>query len=296
MKDGVCGMRGAPEPLVSSQDDGGPEMLYSRVIPPDAMMGFETCARTDVGCVRKLNEDSLLAMPRAGIWLVADGMGGHTAGDFASQTIAGVMKTSGIPSGAVDLRARVTARLDVANAAIQAQAAELGSGTIGATLALLMISQDHFACLWSGDSRVYRMRGARLTRVTRDHTEVQALLDTGAITPEQAETWPRKNVITRAIGVTPQPETDMVDGALADGDLFLICSDGLTEYYDDAELARVLHDSAAAGLEATCNQLVDTALARGGKDNVSVVLVRCQALGHPAMPIDGAWPELEGSQ
>ncbi|WP_299154036.1 protein phosphatase 2C domain-containing protein [uncultured Tateyamaria sp.] len=266
------------------------------VTPAEGLMSFETSARTDVGRVRKLNEDSLLVQPMSGLWLVADGMGGHTAGDFASQAIVAEMETIGVPAGAMDLRARFMDRLTRANATIQAHAVEVGRGTIGATVAALIIQQDHFACIWSGDSRVYRMRGQKLTRVTRDHTEVQALLDAGSITAEQAESWPRKNVITRAIGVTELPECDMVEGTLEDGDLFLLCSDGLTEYFEDSELAEVLYEGVDFPLDGMCAHLVGTALARGGKDNVSVVIVRCHRLSLPGLAVDGEYPEFRGLQ
>ncbi|MBE1283404.1 MAG: SpoIIE family protein phosphatase [Rhodobacteraceae bacterium] len=265
--------------------------IHDLVTPLEGLMGFETCHRSDVGRVRTLNEDSVLSQPQSGLWLVADGMGGHTAGDFASQTIVREMQSVGIPTGAADLHARFVARLAHANSLIRCQSEQLGGGTVGSTIAALLIQQDHFACIWSGDSRVYRMRGNRLTRVTRDHTEVQALLDAGSITREQAETWPRKNVITRAIGVTPAPECDMVEGALLNADLFLLCSDGLTEYYSDGELAEVLFSGATGSLERLCNQLVDTALARGGKDNVSALLVRCHNLGLPSLEPLGDFPE-----
>lgn len=268
--------------------------MNKQVIASDEMMSFETTIRTDVGCVRKLNEDSVMATPASGLWVVADGMGGHTAGDFASQTICKAMDTVGHPTGAMDLRARFMSRLTDANTRIQDKAVELGGGTIGSTVVALLIQQDHFACIWSGDSRIYRMRGDQLTRITRDHTEVQALLDTGAITAQQAEDWPRKNVITRAIGVTELPECDMVEGALLEGDVFLLCSDGLTEYFDDPELADVLYTGLAGSLEPLCDQLVSMALLRGGKDNVSVIMVRCHKAGFPAFAVDGEYPEFRG--
>ena len=117
-------------------------------------------------------------------------MGGHAAGDFASQSIVGVMQTVGGPGGAVDLRARFMERLTRANTRILQHAAELGNGTIGSTVAALLVSQGHYASIWSGDSRVYRLRGGVISQVTRDHTEVQALLDAGSITPAEAEAWP----------------------------------------------------------------------------------------------------------
>lgn len=254
---------------------------------------FDTATLSDVGCVRKVNEDSLLAMPDSGLWLVADGMGGHAAGDFASQSIVAEMKTVGMPGGAVDLRARFMERLNRANTRILQHAAELGNGTIGSTVAALLVSQGHYASIWSGDSRVYRLRGGVLTQVTRDHTEVRALLDAGTITAAEAEAWPRKNVITRAIGVTQAPECDMIEGVLADKDTFLLCSDGLTEYFHDDELERVMREY-GDDLSALCKHLVTTALERGGKDNVSVVVVRCHQAPLPEFEASGVYPEFGG--
>lgn len=260
----------------------------------DGLFSFESHVRSDVGCVRKVNEDSVLMLPNAGLWLVADGMGGHAAGDFASQAIVAEMETMGIPAGALDLKARFLERLGVANARILEHASELGGGAIGSTIAALMISQDHFACIWSGDSRVYRVRGGSLRQVTKDHTEVQALLDAGTITPAEADAWPRKNVITRAIGVSHAPECDLVEGALLDGDVFLLCSDGLTEYFGDAELEGVMNVGIGTSLDDLCETLVQTALDRGGKDNVSVIVVRCNQRELPALQVSGTYPEFRG--
>ena len=261
--------------------------------PSEPSFVFESATLSDVGCVRKVNEDSLLSLPESGLWLVADGMGGHAAGDFASQSIVAEMETVGVPGGAVDLRARFMERLTRANSRILQHAAELGNGTIGSTVAALLVQQGHYACIWSGDSRVYRLRGGVLTQTTRDHTEVRALLDAGTITPAEAEAWPRKNVITRAIGVSQAPECDMIEGVLADGDLFLLCSDGLTEYFHDDELERVMRDI-GADLDVLCDQLVATALERGGKDNVSVVVVRCKQVSLPEFEALGVYPEFRG--
>ncbi|MCF6445752.1 PP2C family serine/threonine-protein phosphatase [Nereida sp. MMG025] len=261
--------------------------------PSEPRFVFETATLTDVGCVRKVNEDSLLAAPESGLWLVADGMGGHAAGDFASQSIVAAMQTVGIPNGAIDLRARFMDRLIHANEQILEHASDLGNGTIGSTVAALLVQQGHFATIWSGDSRVYRLRGGVLGQMTRDHTEVRALLDAGTITAAEAEAWPRKNVITRAIGVTAKPECDIHEGVLQDKDLFLICSDGLTEYFHDDELERVMVRF-AADLNALCAQLVATALERGGKDNVSIVAVRCNQVPLPEFQASGVYPEFGG--
>lgn len=232
---------------------------------------FETGAASDTGRVRNHNEDSYLTAPEIGVWLVADGMGGHQAGDFASRTIAEAVATIGVPVSAPDLQARFLDRIHQAHATIRAKSAELNGATVGATLVSLLAHGQHFVCIWSGDSRAYLMRGGEYVQVSYDHTEVNELLRRGAITPEQAETWPRKNVITRAIGVHDQPMTDERLGALGAGDTFLLCSDGLTEHVADAEMAQVLAGSTA---QAACENLVALTLERGARDNVTVVVIR----------------------
>lgn len=238
----------------------------------NGFFSFETGHATDVGRVRRINEDSHIARPDCGLWAIADGMGGHAAGDWASQTIVVTLNSVGVPGSLEDLEARFMERLTHANQLILDHAAELANGTIGATLVSLLVHADTWACIWSGDSRAYLMRGGQLVQQSRDHTEVRALLDAGSITPEQAATWPRKNVITRAIGVTPLPQCDKVGGPLAVGDTFVLCSDGLTEHLSDDEIAAY-----AGGLAAqeACDAMIAETLARGAKDNVTVVVVRC---------------------
>lgn len=238
----------------------------------DAPFSFETGAATHQGCVRDHNEDRYMSKPASGVWVVADGMGGHEAGDFASQTIADTIASIGMPSSAPDLQARFMDRLTQAHDLIQQQSARLNGATVGATLVSFLAFEQHFACVWSGDSRIYLMRDGSFTQVTIDHTEVQELLNNGSITPEQAETWPRKNVITRAIGVSDRPRTDEKYGTLNPGDVFLLCSDGLTEHVQDSEMAQILARSDA---QASCDQLVELTLSRGARDNVTVMVVRC---------------------
>ena len=256
---------------------------------------FDYAQRSDVGRVRKINEDSIACLPDSGAWVVSDGMGGHAAGDFASQTIARELESIGIPVSLEDLKARFMARLSSANAQIIAHAESLNGSTIGATLASALIHEDRFACVWSGDSRVYRMQNGSLTRLSRDHTEVQALLDLGRITQEEAENWPRKNVITRAIGVSEVPQCDIVEGIILDQDLFLLCTDGLTEYFDDSEIAQVLASAETTSLSALCDHFVDGAIARDGKDNISVILFRCHAKPPETLRPIWSFPEFEGT-
>lgn len=236
---------------------------------------FETGQATDVGCRREINEDNFLSRPDYGLWVVADGMGGHAAGDFASQTIVEELNSIGVAASPEDLHARFMERLTHANALILAHAATLDAGTIGATMAAVLVYENQFACLWSGDSRVYLMRDGVLQQQTRDHTELQAMLDAGRITPEESVNWPRKNVITHAIGVSEVPECERVSGALQAGDVFLICSDGLTEHLTDRDIAAAL---VGHGPQEACDALVRETLARGAKDNVTVVAVHSSSI------------------
>ncbi|MGJ8557933.1 MAG: PP2C family protein-serine/threonine phosphatase [Sulfitobacter geojensis] len=240
---------------------------------------FETGQGSDVGCKRKVNEDSYLSRPEYGLWVVADGMGGHAAGDFASQTIVHELNSIGVAVSADDLVARFDQRLTQANEVIRAQAAQLEGGMIGATVAALLVHQTRFDCIWSGDSRLYLLRDGQLVQQSRDHTEARALLDAGSITAEEAANWPRKNVITHAIGVSEKPICERVTGELQLGDVFLICSDGLTEHIADAEIAQMLLRYPP---QEACAQLIDETVRRGARDNVTVIAMRCSDAPPPA--------------
>lgn len=233
---------------------------------------FETGAVTHDGCVRDHNEDRYLSAPQHGIWLVADGMGGHFGGDVAAQIVVDRIETVRQSSSAADLRARFLDRVARANEDIRAHSARHDGVTIGATLAALLIHEAHFACCWCGDSRIYLLRDGVLTQLSRDHTEAQELFDSGAITAEQAENWPRKNVITRAVGVYEQAEIDHATGTLRDRDAFLLCSDGLTGHLHDDEIVAMMRGQPS---QAACEALLAETLRRGASDNVTVIVVRC---------------------
>lgn len=231
-------------------------------------------AKSDVGKVRDLNEDSYLMRPDVGLWLVADGMGGHDAGDFASQTLVAEMNRLTPAASAPALLSAMEARVLEANRILRDAAASRGGhSVIGCTLASLIIFRDAFACVWSGDSRVYRVRHGRIAQISRDHTEAQELVDMGTLTPAEAKTWPRRNVITRAIGVHDVPELEMIQGRIEDGDIYILCSDGLTEHVADDE---ILSAANLRPLGRICGQLIDWTLARGAKDNVTVVAIGCR--------------------
>jgi serine/threonine protein phosphatase PrpC len=234
---------------------------------------FDTGAGTHAGRVRHRNEDRYLSMPDTGLWAVADGMGGHEAGEFASQTVVDALSAIAAPSTAADLLSRCEQQIVVANGRLRDVSRQRGGAVLGTTIAVLLAFDRHYACIWSGDSRIYVVRGGAITQLSRDHTEVQRLLAQGAITPEEARNWPGSNVITRAIGVFDQPELELVSGALEAGDSFIICSDGLTQHIEDRE---ILDCVTSGGSQQACDMLIELTLARGASDNVTVVVVRYQ--------------------
>ena len=227
-------------------------------------------AATDVGRVRKVNEDSHLSLPDRLLWLVADGMGGHAAGDLASAMVRDTVAM--VPKGlapADKLQAVRRAILD-AHDRIGALARARGDLVIGTTVAALILSEDHFAVLWAGDSRVYLWRGGALEPLTCDHSVPGDLVMAGALTWEEAERHPQANVITRAVGVGEELMLDKVRGELHPGDRFLLCSDGLTKHVPAAGLAEIL---SATATEDAARVLVARALAAGGSDNVTAIVV-----------------------
>ncbi len=228
---------------------------------------------TDVGRVRLRNEDRFAVRPDAGVFLVADGMGGHDDGHVASGILAAAVEGMRPAAGAADLLAAFETEVLAANAEIQAFAAANGRATVGATLAALLIHSGYFACLWCGDSRVYLLRQGSLALLTRDHTEARAMVEQGLLTEEEAAVWPRRNVLTRAVGVSPEVELDMEQGRVQVGDVFLLCSDGLTGHVADAEIAPML---AAGPAQAAAEALIALALERGGTDNATAVVIACR--------------------
>jgi protein phosphatase len=237
----------------------------------DAVVTFDTGAATHPGKVRERNEDAFLAQPATGVWAVADGMGGHDAGDVASATVVQALGTIVRPRSARELLAQCEDRVVRANARLLEIAQERGGAVIGTTLAVLLTFDTHYACVWSGDSRIYLVRGGEIVQLSRDHTQVQQLVENGALTAEEARNWPGRNVITRAIGVTEAPELELENGMLRPGDVFVLCSDGLTGHVTDPEILQAVGSGPA---QQACDALVALTLERGARDNVTVVVVR----------------------
>jgi protein phosphatase len=232
---------------------------------------FETGSVSHPGRVRTANEDNLVLRPEFGIWAVADGMGGHENGALASATVAASLEAIGAAGSAPDLLAQLEASVLKANAEMRGHIHARSGAPMGSTLAVLLVHERHFACVWCGDSRIYLVRGGTITQISRDHTVVQDMVDRGLLSPEEARHSPRRHIITRAIGVHDVPELDLENGELEGGDVFVICSDGLTEHVDDGEILQTVH---GAGAQAACDALLARTLERGARDNVTVVIVR----------------------
>jgi len=229
-------------------------------------------AMTHPGVKRTHNEDTYVARPDLGVWAVADGAGGHQAGEVASGMIAEALEA--IPSGlsASELLAQVRMQIESTHAALRALAMQRGPNvTVASTVVVLLARNEHFACLWAGDSRVYLLRGGEFRQITRDHSLVQELIDSGAITPAEAEGHPRANVITRAVGADVEEFVlDKVSGRLMAGDRFLLCSDGLCKTLPGAQLAELLGaDDGVPWPQA----MIAAALAMNASDNVTAVTV-----------------------
>jgi serine/threonine protein phosphatase PrpC len=231
-----------------------------------------SAAATHVGNVRKHNEDAYLCRPEIGLWVVADGMGGHQAGDFASHAIIQSLEEMEDPLDGVQFISGVRQRLAEVNDQLLAEAASRGNGAvIGSTVVALLTFGSYFACVWAGDSRLYRLRDGAFLQMNRDHSQVQEMVDAGLLAPELAEDHPLGNVITRAVGVHETLELDKVTDQLIPGDLFLLCSDGLSKTADGSDILRILTETELADAP---ERLIEAALAAGGNDNVTVIMVR----------------------
>jgi serine/threonine protein phosphatase PrpC len=257
---------------VSKPWTGGRSWVERLVMTLARPFRFESAARTHVGRVRDHNEDAFLDRSDIGLWAVADGMGGHEAGEVASGLIVDTLDRLE-PALAFEARIEALADgLDQVNRTLVAQGDRLEPrSVIGSTVVALLADRDRFACMWAGDSRCYRLRGGALERLSHDHSLVQEMVDSGELTPAAAKTHRRANVITRAVGVHFTLALDLRQGEVVPGDLFLLCSDGLTGMVEDPEIAELMQGQ---DLEAAADRLIQTTLDRGARDNVTVVLVR----------------------
>lgn len=236
--------------------------------PSVSESGWYSCALSELGHVRKINEDAFLDAQEEGLWVVADGMGGHSRGDRASQAIIEALHTFKSQDNALESVDDLLERLNTANDACR----QAASGEVmGSTVAALHVNGDSAYILWAGDSRVYRHRQGEFVQLTDDHSLVQELHRLGELTADEAENHPSSNVITRAIGVADDVEVQVRQVDLQAGDRFLLCSDGL---FKDVKPAEVETNLALPSPRQALDELVKLALRRGGTDNVTAIVVQ----------------------
>lgn len=235
-------------------------------------MRFQSASRTDTGLKRRVNEDSLLDRPERALWAVADGMGGHEAGNIASAMVVESLDrevASGSLASAVELakQALASANAQMIERLSGDQRRKMGSTVVG----LLIAEGGEYACFWAGDSRAFHVSNGEITQITRDHSLVQKLMDSGLLAAEDAAKHPDASVITRAVGATDEIEVDVVAGTAKSNDLFVLASDGLTRCVDNEEIC---HAVTTSNPNQACEDLVDLVLQRGAPDNVTLIVVR----------------------
>jgi serine/threonine-protein phosphatase Stp1 len=244
---------------------------------------IEDTSASHVGNVRRQNEDSHFSAHDHAVWLVADGMGGHENGKMASETLAAAVGAARLPDEIAAACEALSAAIGQANLAIYEQGRQLGV-QMGTTAVALVLRSNAFGVLWAGDSRAYVFRDGTLIQLTRDHTQVEDLVERGLLSREDAADHPMKHVLSRAVGVQEALLVDAICDRVQPRDVFLLCTDGLHGVVEDAEIAAILRQRGPAGAEA----LVAASLARGGPDNVTVTLV---AISEPTLLVlNGARP------
>jgi protein phosphatase len=228
---------------------------------------INSSALTNIGLVRENNEDSYLNLPEYKLWAVADGMGGHEGGEIASAIAISYLKKAIVKGENL-----VTAIEQSHHEIVQAEVDGLGVKNIGSTIIALQIQDSQYQIAWVGDSRAYHYRTS-LKCLSKDHSYIQLMLDQGLINEADIENNPYKNVITQALGgLGSTIKVDTVKGEVIQGDFFLICSDGLSGEVSDQEIEQIIKNQ-TTNVTDKANKLIDAALALGGKDNITLILI-----------------------
>ena len=239
---------------------------------PSAVSGPDTLSAevSHRGLLRERNEDAVLSRPNLGLWVVADGMGGHKAGDVASNKVVEALENMPAVKSYAELLCQIEASLQEANTVLDAWSHEhLGGQTVGSTVAILAMDDRQVSCLWVGDSRIYRYRRGRLVALTEDHSQAFQLVEEGAISAEEADRHPGRHVLTQAIGCG-RCDVAIQHYSVLKGDRYLLCSDGLYDELSAVEIAAVMMDLSP---HEAVNALLDEVLRKGARDNVSIIVV-----------------------
>ena len=234
---------------------------------------WRSAARTDTGKVRARNEDAFLALPEQGLWVVADGMGGHQNGALASRLIVEQLaepSAGDLPQRLDELRKRLHSLNRRLGQELTVTAAH-PDPVIGSTVVALLIEGDRAACVWAGDSRCYLWRGSRVYQLSRDHSLLQQLIDEQQLSPNEAARHPAAHALTRAIGASDELRLEILELDVLPGDAFLLCSDGLYQGVSVDDLGAALN---LPSPQLTLNRLFQQALDGPARDNLSAVVIR----------------------
>ena len=254
---------------------------------------LEFAFKTDTGRVRSHNEDAIAISEECGFAILADGMGGYNAGEVASSIATSVLKTSmeaWLRSNQWDAWFHRNRRVHqlladsiagTNTAIIEAARAEPDYAGMGTTLAVALFYYDKLSIAHVGDSRIYRIRYGEIAQLTKDHSLLQEQIDAGIITEEDAQFAQTRNLITRAMGVDHEVQSEINEFATEAGDIYLLCSDGLSDMLSREEIHAVFSDQSIQSLQDLCDTLIEHSNTNGGRDNISAILVKIQSL-HPA--------------
>lgn len=239
---------------------------------PDGSLLWSSNAVSHAGKVRQLNEDAYLERTDIGLWVVADGVGGHNAGDLASKTVVEALAQVDRPDLLASFVDAVEDQLLYANKQLREITNQYDDDrTIGSTVVVLLAYRQHCIIMWVGDSRAYLCRNGILKQLSRDHSQVEELVKKGIILPEDAQSHPSANVIIRAVGASDDLYVDIDAEGVEPGDTFLLCSDGLYRHITHSELSTYL---AMDDIHDSCRQLLSLTLERGALDNLTIVVIR----------------------
>jgi PPM family protein phosphatase len=257
-------------------------------MPPMSLKGkLAFVGKTDTGRVREHNEDTIASDVDVGLLVLADGMGGYNAGEVASgiavktitnlvreglarEDLASIDRSTGLTRPSIVLRDAITRANKIIYQTARSQAECEGMGT---TVVAALFYDNRISIAHVGDSRLYRQRGSEIAQVTMDHSLLQELVDRGFYSPEEAQRAANKNYVTRALGVEPQVEVEVQEQPVDKGDVFILCSDGLSDMVEDEDI-RLTISTFGANLDTVAKQLIQLANENGGRDNVSVVLAQ----------------------
>jgi len=247
------------------------------------MPAIRAAGKSDVGRHRERNEDSYLLFPPidehdAALYVVADGMGGHVAGEVASSIAVNTIGSYFRKNVAGTIVDRIREAVEASSIDIYETGQMSGRQGMGSTVVCVVIQGERLVSAHVGDSRVYRLRRGEIERITHDHSWVQAQVDSGVLTPEQAETFEARNIITRALGVEPTVEVETKEFEILVGDHYILCSDGLHGLVKDQEIAEHVIGTSP---EEACDRLIALANDRGGPDNVTAIVIEIVEEPHP---------------